>query len=135
MKLALCTHPYSPLASRLIGCRLRSKPSRVKIWTTAVATNSGPARTPANRAPRRKTPAAETVVMVLAGEARTVMAVFLSEAVCALTSASTDGCDSRHKKEEKFVAADVENVTFGTTRAVRGRSAPTRPTLRVRSTP
>src|SRR5215211_1237246 len=135
MKLALCTHPYSPLASRLIGWRVRSKPSRVNIWTTAVVTNRGPARAPANRGPRRWTPEAEAVVMVLACEARTVMAVFLSEAVCALTPASTDGCDSRHKKRKKFPAADVENFTFGTTRAVRGRSAPTRPTLRVRSTP
>ncbi len=45
-KFVIWTKPSDPLDRTLAGCRVKSKPARVRPWTTPVATKTGPARIP-----------------------------------------------------------------------------------------
>ena len=101
-KLALCTQPYGPLASRLSGWRTRSKPSRVRTWTTAVVTKIGPATTPASRARRRAPETADDCgTMAVGGRRERSWRGSSRKGSSVLTAASSRPRRSRHEEAEK----------------------------------
>ena len=67
--MAIWIQPYSPRASRLSGCRLRSNPSRVNTCAKDSPRNSGPAAAPAASrvavGTRRVVPACVSVTLVI----------------------------------------------------------------------
>ena len=78
---------------------------------------------------------AGTAVMVRAREVRTVIAVFLSVVVCALTRASTNACDSRHETQRKICHRGCREIGVPDDASSEGRSGPIGPHFEIRSTP
>ena len=62
-KLAICTQPPSPRASRLIGWRVKSYPSRTRPCASQVRPSTGPAARPAASSRRSRVEWSRTVVV------------------------------------------------------------------------